>query len=138
MELMASLGIDKRTLPDLVLACPRQGSGPQSLQFFVFVWPPPRSITTSPVMCECDPETLPEQFRARSQNLPPSKDANLSLKIGIWVIPRIVRSVSVRSKWAGLELRKGPLLHPNGCPRYVKVSLSFPIKFLQGKSPAEA
>ena len=43
------------------------------------------------------------------------------------VTPRTVRSISVRSKWAGLGAREGTLLHltdvPNRCPAYVSLSL---------------
>ena len=57
----------------------------------------------------------------------------LCIDVAWWVIPRFVLSVSVRSKWAGLGAQKGPLLHPNRCPVNVSVSLSFPMRFLQGK-----
>ena len=44
-----------------------------------------------------------------------------------------MRSVSVRSKLAGLGAQEGPLPDPKRCPTHVSVSLQFPTKFLEGK-----
>ena len=62
----------------------------------------------------------------------------LRLCDGCWVIPKTVRSVSVRSKWAGLGAQEGipsaPQPIANVCQRFPSISYDNPAKKRPGQS----